>query len=210
MADFPFLAAAEALADFELMPFLVTIAKGAGLLVLCFATNWIGRNVIVRVVRSIVKKTRTKRDDIFLESGALTRVSHLLPALVVHFTAPLLFSEEHVLSAIGSIVSIYLIFITLFVFDGILNAVHALLARTTRAQNLPVKGFIQATKLLANLVGLVFVVSVLFGKTPVYILSGLGALTAVLMLISAMRFSASSRESRFPSTIWSGPAIGSR
>ena len=183
MVDLPFFAAAEALADFELMPVLYWIAKGAALLVLCFVTNWIGKNVIIRVVRTIVKRTRTKRDDIFLDSGALTRVSHLFPALVVHFAAPLLFSEEHILSVIRSGVSIYLIFITLFVFDGVLNAVHALLAHSTRAQNLPLKGFIQATKLLANLVGLVFVVSVLFGKTPVYILSGLGALTAVLMLI---------------------------
>lgn len=170
--------------DAQLMPLLFTLAKICGLVLACIVVNWIGRNVILRIVRAVVKRTRTKRDDVFLESGAITRLSHILPALVIHFLAPLLFSEEDpLLPVIRSVVSIYLIFITLFVFDGVMNAIHRILSTQARAQNLPIKGFIQATKLIANLVGLIFVVSILFGKTPVYILSGLGALTAVLMLV---------------------------
>jgi miniconductance mechanosensitive channel len=152
--------------------------------VACVSVNWISRTVILRVVQTVVRRTRSKRDDVFLDSGAFTRLSHILPALVVHFASPWLFGgHEAVLNVIRSGVTIYLIFIALFVLDGVLNAVHAILARTTRAQNLPLKGFVQATKLIANLVGLIFVVSVLFGKSPAYILTGLGALTAVFMLV---------------------------
>lgn len=163
---------------------LFNAGKIGALVVGCVVVNWIARNIILRVVRTIIKRTKNKRDDIFLESGALTRLSHILPALLVHFAAPFLFEEgSYLLSVIDSAISVYLIAITLFVFDGVLNAVHRIMATHARAQNLPIKGFIQATKLIANLVGLVFIVSVLFGKTPVYILSGLGALTAVLMLV---------------------------
>lgn len=166
------------------MPYFLLLAKALGLVVACVSVNWISRTVILRVVQTVVRRTRSKRDDVFLDSGAFTRLSHILPALVVHFASPWLFGgHEAVLNVIRSGVTIYLIFIALFVLDGVLNAVHAILARTTRAQNLPLKGFVQATKLIANLVGLIFVVSVLFGKSPAYILTGLGALTAVFMLV---------------------------
>ena len=162
---------------------LLVAAKVLALVAGCIVVNWIGKNVLVRVVRAIIKGTKTKRDDVFLESGAITRFSHILPALVVHFSTPLLFEHEKVKSAVSSAVSIYLIFISLFVLDGVLNALHRLAAQSPRAKNLPLKGFIQATKLIANLIGLIFIVSVLFNKTPFLIFSGLGALTAVLILI---------------------------
>jgi len=167
----------------ESLGFFMAATKLIGLAIACILVNWIAKNILVRVIHVIVRRTKNKRDDIFLESGAITRLSHILPALVVHFATPFLFEEEKIVSFIGSAVTIYLIFISLFVLDGFLNAVHRVVASSAKAQNIPVKGFVQATKLIANLVGLVFIVSVLFGKTPVYILSGLGALTAVLMLI---------------------------
>ncbi len=168
----------------QYLPVLIEVAKVAGLVLACVIVNWIGRNVILRVVRSIIQRTETKRDDVFLESGALTRLSHILPALVIHFSAPVLFQEDGaLLETIRKFVSIYLIAITLFVLDGVLNAVYRMLASHARAGNLPLKGFIQATKLIAILIGLILFVSVLFNKPPFLILSGLGALTAVFMLI---------------------------
>jgi len=165
------------------MGILFSAAKIVGLILACVIVNWIAKNILLRVIHTIVKRTKNKRDDVFLESGAITRLSHILPALVVHFATPFLFQDEGTLDFVRSAVTIYLIFISLFVLDGVLNAVHRIVATSPRAQNIPVKGFIQAAKLIANLVGLVFIISVLFGKTPVYILSGLGALTAVLILI---------------------------
>ncbi len=167
----------------NLLEFLTVGAKIIGLIVGGFLVNWLGKNILLRIVRTIVRRTKTKRDDVFVESGAITRLSHLLPALFVHLATPFLFENEPVVTGIRAAVTIYLIFISLFVLDGLLNAIHRLVSHSPKAQNIPIKGFIQATKLIANLVGLIFVISVLFGKTPVYILSGLGALTAVLMLI---------------------------
>tara|TARA_R100000027_G_scaffold67619_1_gene67225 strand:+ start:11472 stop:12830 length:1359 start_codon:yes stop_codon:yes gene_type:complete len=169
--------------DGEVVHLLLLIAKVLGLIAVCILVNWIGKNVIVKVIRSLIQRTKTKRDDVFVESGAITRISHVLPAFVVHFSTPFLFKDPKVVSVISSGVSIYLILITLFVLDGVLNAIFRISISSPKAKNIPLKGFIQAAKLIANLVGLVFIISVLFGKTPVYILSGLGALTAVLMLI---------------------------
>ena len=48
---------------------------------------------------------------------------------------------------------------------------------------LPLRGITQALKLIANFIGIIFIIAYCFGKSPVAILSGLGALTAVLMLV---------------------------
>ncbi|MEM0965545.1 MAG: mechanosensitive ion channel family protein [Verrucomicrobiota bacterium] len=186
MTPFPsllFVAELPIVENLESSGTVMVVAKLLIIVAVSVLVNWVARKVIARVLRGVIHRTKTKRDDVLLDSGAITRMSHVLPALVVHFMAPLFFEEGAILDGIKTAVSVYLIFITLFVFDGILNAIHALVLKSSRAQGLPIKGFIQATKLIANLMGLVFVVSVLFGKTPIYIISGLGALTAVLMLI---------------------------
>jgi hypothetical protein len=51
---------------------------------------------------------------------------------------------------------------------------------------MPGKGFVQASKLVLVLIGGVLILSILFGRSPIYFLSGVGALTAVLLLVFAM------------------------
>ena len=49
--------------------------------------------VIVRLVRTVVSKTRTKVDDVFVEHEVMQRLARVVPALVIHSAAPLLFPE---------------------------------------------------------------------------------------------------------------------
>ncbi|MFT4926328.1 MAG: miniconductance mechanosensitive channel [Phenylobacterium sp.] len=51
------------------------------------------------------------------------------------------------------------------------------------AKEIPIKGIIQIIKLLVILVFVVLTIAELLNKTPLYLLSGLGALTAVLLII---------------------------
>ena len=50
-------------------------------------------------------------------------------------------------------------------------------------EKLNIKSYIQLTKLFINVVGVIIITAIIAGKSPVYFLSGLGALTAVLILV---------------------------
>jgi miniconductance mechanosensitive channel len=47
----------------------------------------------------------------------------------------------------------------------------------------PIKGYLQVFKIVLFIIGGIFVVSMLIGRSPVYLLGGLGAFSAVLLLI---------------------------
>lgn len=80
-------------------------------------------------------------------------------------------------------VSTYLIIIALFVIDGVLNFARSIWDQLPVGKRFPAKSFIQAAKLVINLVGCIFILSALLGKSPLVFFSGLGAVTAILLLI---------------------------
>ena len=67
--------------------------------------------------------------------------------------------------------------------DAILNTLRISAEGRRHTAKLPLRGITQALKLIANFIGIIFIIAYCFGKSPVAILSGLGALTAVLMLV---------------------------
>lgn len=154
------------------------------LAVLAWLGNLVAKQVILRVVTLVVRHTEFKWDDTLLKAGVFTRLSHLAPAMVIDLVGPGILGESpEVLAGVDAAVEIYLVCIWLGVFFAILDAIHALAQQTGRAKRVPVKGFVQAVKLLATLIGVILVLATVLGKSPVYLLSGLGALTAVLLLV---------------------------
>lgn len=163
------------------------VATGAGLLVLvvlAWLVNLLAKRVIVRAVTSLVQRTRSSWDDAFVRTGVFTRLSHVAPALVFNlFGDDVLGEAPEVKAWIDNFVTVYLIIIGLSVISAVLNAALVIAQGNEAGRRLPVKGFVQAVKLIVFLVGGIFILAAVFNKTPVYFLSGLGALTAVLILI---------------------------
>lgn len=163
------------------------VATGAGLLVLvvlAWLVNLLAKRVIVRAVTSLVQRTRSSWDDAFVRTGVFTRLSHVAPALVFNlFGDDVLGEAPEVKAWIDNFVTVYLIIIGLSVISAVLNAALVIAQGNEAGRRLPVKGFVQAVKLIVFLVGGIFILAAVFNKTPVYFLSGLGALTAVLILV---------------------------
>ena len=84
---------------------------------------------------------------------------------------------------IDTLVNLYLVFIGLWVIDAIINTGLKLYQHSKLSSKLPLKGVCQALKIVVNASGLIFVLSILLDKSPLYFFSGLGALTAVLLLV---------------------------
>lgn len=162
-----------------------TLAAGVTvLIVLAWAANFVAKQLILRVVSAVVTRTTFVWDDAMLKAGVFTRLSHLAPAMAINaFGSDALGGSPEVLAAMSMAVSVYLTFIWLAVFFALLDALHLVATRTGRLADVPIKGFLQAVKLLAALVALILVLSTLLDKSPVYILTGMGALTAVLLLV---------------------------
>lgn len=131
-----------------------------------------------------MQKSGAKWDDKLAEHRVLIRCSHIVPAAIIHFFAPTLFETHPQLIAFCHVVvNTYLIVIALFIIDGVLNFCRAIWDQLPVGKRFPAKSFIQAAKLVINLVGCIFILSALLGKSPLVLFSGLGAVTAILLLI---------------------------
>lgn len=159
---------------------------GAGLYVffLALLANFLAKRFIAYVVHPIIGRTAIKWDDLLIEHNVIVRFSHIVPAAIIHFLAPVLFaSHPTILDRLQDVVNTYLIVIILFIIDGVLNFARALWESGRVGKRYPAKSFIQAAKLVINLIGLILILSALLGKSPLVLFSGLGAVTAILLLI---------------------------
>ena len=160
---------------------------GAGLVGIALVAvilNWLAKQVIVRTVIAVIRRSKTQWDDMLIEHRVLIRLSHIAPAIAINWLAPVFFADKvEFILALKMGVNIYLIIIFLGVIDSFLNAVLDLYNRSQKARRVPLKGFLQGIKLVINLSGLILILSIAFGKSPIYFFSGLGAITAVLLLV---------------------------
>jgi miniconductance mechanosensitive channel len=76
-----------------------------------------------------------------------------------------------------------MIILGIIIIDSFLNAAHDVYNTYPVLREIPVKSFIQVTKLVFYFIGGIFIISIAINKTPIYLFSGLGAMTAVLMFI---------------------------
>jgi len=73
---------------------IVTALCAAGALLLLTAVlTWIARKALLRVVRSMARRTKTHWDDALVESKFFARLTHFVPAVVIHALAPLVFQD---------------------------------------------------------------------------------------------------------------------
>ncbi len=152
-------------------------------LFLSWLANLVAKKLILRLVDSVIGKSRINWLKVMQENRVFARFSHIAPAVVIYYLAPeVLLGWESGIDATTLLTRLYLIVVFIMVVDAALNAVTSGYERYSKG-TLPIKGFVQAIKLIVFLIGGILIVSTLMGQDLIVLFSGLGAMTAILMLI---------------------------
>ncbi|MBK1791902.1 mechanosensitive ion channel family protein [Persicirhabdus sediminis] len=176
---------AEAAKQSEL--FIVDAVVFAGVILVALLAYLITQRVVIRVTTKIVHHTKNTWDDEMLNSKLMLWLSMLVPTLIVWHLAPFALRDDNIGVEFGKIIQnlalLVIIALGLLSSNSILNIIERIYQRYKISRELPIKGFIQVIKILLFISGIIFMVSVSLNESPVIIFSGLGAMTAVLMLI---------------------------
>jgi miniconductance mechanosensitive channel len=160
------------------------IIKIIALLILCWIVNIIAKKTILRLVKSFIRKTKNDWDDVFVDQEVFKNVSHFAPAFLIYFLAPIwLQASPVVMDTIKRLANAYMIVVGCWVLDAMLNACLLIYQRFDVSRKKPIKGYLQAVKILVYFLTVLFVISTLMNKSPWGFLSVFGGLTAVLLLI---------------------------
>jgi miniconductance mechanosensitive channel len=151
------------------------------ILVLSSLGYYLAKYQVLVVVQKIVARTKNTWDDLLLDHNVFSRFAFLIPLLLLLFLTPILLPIESLLSTFLLVsAKIALCFQIARSISAILNVIRSLYQHTARERYLPLSSTIQVIKLIIYLVATILAISFILDKSPIYLLSGLGALTAVL------------------------------
>lgn len=155
-----------------------------GIFILSYIVFLIARRIIVRILHEIAKRTETTWDDVMVERRVFHRLAYLAPAILIHSLMPnMLANYETWTLLLQGALKIYMVLIVIIVLDAFFNALIDIYQNFEIAKFKPIKGYIQIMKIVIYLIAGIIIISILINKSPVYLLTGLGAISAVLMLI---------------------------
>ncbi len=150
---------------------------------LAFLADVISRMVLNNMVKTYVKKSRNTWDDVFLTRKVFNRLAHLAPAIVIYLTIDFAIELESTVKIIKVMTTVYIIIIGLLTLDSFINALHDIYLHFPVSKDRPVKGYVQVLKIFLYFIAFILIVTQLTGKSPVALLTGLGAIAAVLLLV---------------------------
>jgi len=137
------------------------------------------KNIIVRVVTTLFKKTKNKIDDYLIDSKIFNQLALIAPAVVLIYSSDILRFPKEITQIITAyiLVNITLCIIRLFT---LINTIYSTFEIANRR---PIKGYIQLFQVIIGFLGVISAIYISLGKSPIGILSGLGAMTAILILV---------------------------
>ncbi len=165
--------------------YAINIAFGIFFIILlAFLSDVITRRVIIIVIARLAAKTKTIWDDILVEKKVFNRLSHLAPAIVLWHSVGLVLAHYRVwLIVARKSLSIYMIIVVLISLNAFLKALNEIYQTLAIAQGRSIKGYIQVAQIIFFSLAIILIISIFSGTPPAVLLTGLGALAAVLMLV---------------------------
>lgn len=144
----------------------------------------IARLLIRPQIANWVYKSNNRWDNALQEHGFFRRLMHLFPALFIYIATPVLIEDEAVMhGAIIKSAQLYMLYSGVLAVYALLSTIEDVYNASALARRAPITGFIQVSKLAFAIVAILLSISLIVGKSPLLLLSGLTAIAAVLLLI---------------------------
>ena len=181
-------------------PVLTTLL---GILVLgtaAYIADRLSRSVLLTIVNRVVRESSFRFDDVLLEANVFGRLAHLAPLIVTYvgiqlvpgirialFEVPGADGAPAQLWTVATLIqhaaASVMVLVVVSALAGFLTAVGRTYATSEIAEGRPIEAYVQVAKIVVYVVGIVLFISTLIGLSPLYLLGGLGAIAAVLMLV---------------------------
>ena len=153
------------------------------MLLVALLVDLICRKTVIPVVRKITSRTDYKWDDYLLSDKILSDACALAGPVVVYVLLLIGLPDYAIADFLMKFCRIYIIAMFIRLACSIISSVYVMSSEHDRLKNHSMKGFYQMLKLAVICVGTIVIVSILVDKNPTVLLTGLGAGTAILMLV---------------------------
>ncbi len=155
-----------------------------GILIVAIIADIVTNRIMVRSIRAVVRRTKTHWDDAFINHNVFARLAHIVPALLIYSLAPLPFPKSpDIVDWIKRAAIAYMVLVGLLVINAIISACLSIYQTTDISRQKPLKSYAQVLKIITTVVGAILVLATLLNRSALGILGGLGAMTAIIILV---------------------------
>ncbi len=152
-------------------------------LLTCWIIHQIVQGPLMRSFERFSSFTNQQWDNVLVEKHFIRRLLHFIPLIILYIFIPPILEGTAVHTLSITLVNILLLIAGMLTLDALLNSILVIYESSTISKEISITPFVQVVKLLLYFVTVILIISILVQKTPLYILSGLGALTAVLLFV---------------------------
>ncbi|PCJ58312.1 MAG: mechanosensitive ion channel protein MscS [Planctomycetota bacterium] len=143
----------------------------------------VSKKVILKIIEKITQKTKSNWDNVLFEQKVFNRFAYLSPAIILYLFADKITFNFLDADLVQKLLITYMAIVVLLTIDKVLNSFIEIYRSFEVSKRVPVKGYIQLLKIFLYIIGSIMIIANLLDKSPTTLLSGIGALTAVLMLV---------------------------
>ncbi len=142
------------------------------------------RHYILNFLHYVAERSPVSWDNAFFEARLPHRLAWGVPLIIWYFGLLVIPGlPEDLTTIVRRVLLASMVVVVVRAFDAFLDGVHRIYEELPRAKDRPIKGFLQVANVVGHLAGLIILVAVIMDRSPVLFLSGLGAMTAVLLLV---------------------------
>lgn len=174
----------EALQWLEQHPQLFTLI-GASLLVLAaWIANWLVKRILLRGLYRALRATALGQDSVLNDSKVIARLANIVPALILSLGVGLIAGlPAEAVTVVRNVCGAFVVLTLALAISEVLGLVNTLYQRRPDAHLRPIKGYVQVLKIAVFAIAAILIIAALIDRSPLILLSGLGAMAAVLLLI---------------------------
>ncbi|MBE0509651.1 MAG: mechanosensitive ion channel family protein [Chromatiales bacterium] len=162
-------------------------SMAAGLLLL-LAIVWLSSYLTIQILMKAVRRglaiTSLGKDPETGLDKIITRLAHIVPALVLWAGIGLIPDlPEALVVVVRNLCNAYIVLTVALALSALLHTINVIYGYRPEAKDRPIKGYLQVINILIYVIAAILIIASLLDRSPLILLSGLGAMAAVLMLV---------------------------
>lgn len=154
------------------------------LVVVAWLANWLVKRILVRGLYRALSTSPIGPRSFLSESPLIARLANIVPALVIYAGIHLIPDiPETLVTIIQNVTNAFIVLTIALAINSAMTLVNQIYEQRPDSHLKPIKGYVQVVKIIVFVIAGILMVATLIDRSPLILLSGLGAMAAVLMLI---------------------------
>lgn len=155
-----------------------------GLLIVAILIDLFFKGVLLKLVFKALRHSKFKDAESNNQLRFIPWLAHIIPALIIaEGTKLILGLPEGVATFISNLAQVFIVIMMMISLSQLLNLINYLYEKGPNANDKPIKGYVQIAKIFIYLISILLIAAIVINRSPLILISGLGAAAAVLMLV---------------------------